>query len=73
MRLVKLGRVVVNLDQVRCIHDLSTRDAAGNILRGLVRLDFDTRHSVQTSAGASELLNWLEGQSTNLMPLPPSS
>jgi hypothetical protein len=49
MTLLKIDRVVINLDRVACVRDLSDRDATGQVTRGLYRVEFDNGHHVEIS------------------------
>jgi hypothetical protein len=56
------------MDLVIHVRDLSTRDASGQLVESLVRVEFDGGGSVEIARDAAALLDWLDQQSTHLPP-----
>jgi hypothetical protein len=72
MSLIQLGRLTLNLDRVRCIHDFSTQDAGGQVLQGLLRIEFENGHTIDVAQEAASLRAWLATQAIQVEPSPPS-
>lgn len=68
MNLIQLGRRYVNMDQVAQVYDLSTRDVAGEVVVGLLRIEFVGGGRLELTEAADSLLPWLDQQSTHLPP-----
>lgn len=64
--LLKIGATVLNLERATCIRDLSTRDAAGNVTRGLFRVEFGDAPCVEIARDAEAFRAWLEANTTVL-------
>ncbi|MBX6311893.1 MAG: hypothetical protein IRY99_03075 [Isosphaeraceae bacterium] len=64
MTLVKIGQVVVNMDRVTSISDLSTVDSAGTPIQKLLRIEFDKGHAIDVSKDYDALDQWLNGNVT---------
>jgi hypothetical protein len=70
MNLVRIGQLVVNLDNVTCIRDLSDRDGLGQVTRKLYQVEFDKDHSVEVSAHYDDLAAWLADALVETAPSP---
>lgn len=70
MRLLRLGLATINADLITCIRDVSDRDAAGQVTRGLFRVEFGRESHVDISTYYNEFNTWLAANSTLLAPPP---
>lgn len=66
MNLITLGRTTLNLDRVARIMDLSTIDASGQVVQGLIRVEFDGQHHVEIAHDAGVFRTWLAGHALKL-------
>lgn len=64
MTLIKVNQTYLNFDRVTALRDLSTRDAAGNVTRGLLRVEFGCNQSVDVMQGYAALAAWLNANAT---------
>ncbi len=71
MQLVKLGSLVLNMDHVRSIRDLSTRDPQSQQIQLRLVVEFDAHHAVEITTGTQELLTWLNSRAIILKPQAP--
>ncbi len=73
MSLIQLGRLTINFDHVRCIHDFSTQDAGGQVLQGLLRIEFENGHTIDVAQEVASLRAWLAAQAIPLETSPPAA
>jgi len=66
MTLIKVNQTYLNFDRVTALRDLSTRDAAGNVTRGLLRVEFGYNQSVDVMQGYAALSAWLNANATTV-------
>ena len=66
MTLIKVNQTYLNFDRVTALRDLSTRDAAGNVTRGLLRVEFGYNQSVDVMQGYTALSAWLKANATTV-------
>jgi hypothetical protein len=59
MTLIRIGQLVINLDRVTSIRDLSTVDAQGQSVPGPIRLGFVGGETCEIVGGADALRTWL--------------
>lgn len=68
MTLIQIGSLIINLDRVTSIRDLSTTDATGQTIPGAVRLSFDRGESLDLTQSADALRTWLATNAQRLEP-----
>lgn len=59
MTLIRIGQLTLNLENLRCVHDLSTTDASGAAVPGPIRLVFGGGEEVVVHDQAPALRSWL--------------
>jgi hypothetical protein len=65
MNLLRIGQLIVNMDRATCVRDLSTRDTSGQVIRGLIRIEFAPDDYVVIPEPPSGLRTWLTDHSTD--------
>ncbi|RUL89601.1 hypothetical protein [Tautonia sociabilis] len=68
MNLIRVGPIFVNFDRVTTVRDLTPEAGTGP---RLVRIEFDEGHTVDITAQAQWLLDWMISQATDVTPTAP--
>lgn len=71
MRLIQLGRLVMNMDLVTRIEDLTFVTPAGTTEPGPIRIEFDLGNRIEVLNDADALRAWL-ATNVSVVALPPA-
>ena len=59
MNLIQFGTVIVNLDRVTCIRELSVTDGLGQSTQPCYRIEFDNHEAIEVVSNADAVQQWL--------------
>lgn len=66
MAWLQIGSTSLNLDRVKRVQDLSTKDSTGQVVSGPVRVFFDGGDHLDLTNGAEALRSWLSTNAQGL-------